>query len=252
MIKGNFVLHVVHVAGTRMIGEGTDGLSRGEVMASNLLDKFAHHVPLDLPALSRSTKLKGWLDGWLDLEYKVATPVDWYWKAQHLCDFSFPQKQQTWVWDIPPAAAPYVPDELVMARNKRHEVMRGVVLIPCLMKPYWFRRFTRAMDFYFVIPTGSSIWGLENHEPVYVGVYLPLLNYRPWEWRRVPFLVGFARTLSTLHKTDFANGWDLLRQFWRAALWIQNMPESLVSGVLSDPGYHKFLGVAGKRSCNRP
>ena len=138
MIEGNFILHIVHVAGTRMIGEGTDGLSRGEIMADALMDDFAHRVPLENFALGRSPNLGLWLKDWIDLSFKVATPEDWFWGAQHLLDFSSPAQYVTWVWDIPPAAAPHILEELAMARSKRHETLRGVVLIPRLMHPYWF------------------------------------------------------------------------------------------------------------------
>jgi hypothetical protein len=118
MLEGNFILHVVHVAGTRMIAEGTDGLSRGEIMASALMDDFAHRVPQGKFALDRSPNLGLWLKDWIDPSYKIATPKDWFWGAQHLLDFSFPPQKITWVWDIPPAAAPHILEELAMARSK--------------------------------------------------------------------------------------------------------------------------------------
>jgi hypothetical protein len=249
-IEGNFVLHVVHVAGTRLIGEGTDGLSRGEVMVSALLDAFAHSVPLDKMSLQRVPKLREWFDEWLDTGYKVATPENWMWQAGSLWDYSYPVKLQTWVWDLPPAAAPYVLEELALARMKRHETLRGIVVLPRLMKPYWLRRFVKTVDVFFVVPAGCSVWPKENHEPLFVGLFLPLLHCRPWDWRKVPFLVGLGRTLSALYATDNPTAGTLLREFWSAALWIQNMPELLVSGMLSDPGFHRFLGVARTRSSN--
>jgi hypothetical protein len=51
MIIGNFVLYVVHVAGTRMIGEGTDALARGEIHARDLMNQFTFTVPLDRTAI---------------------------------------------------------------------------------------------------------------------------------------------------------------------------------------------------------
>ena len=53
----------IHVAGTRMIAQGTDGLSRGEmyegVMNSQSMLSF---VPLHLSALARSPALVEWIN----------------------------------------------------------------------------------------------------------------------------------------------------------------------------------------------
>jgi hypothetical protein len=118
------------------------------------------------------------------------------------------------------------------------------------MRPEWYRRFVRTVDFHVVILAASGCWNKQCHEPLFVGLYLPLLYCSPWDWRRVPFLVGFARQVSAMFKIDFETGWDPLRQFWLLAVWIRNMPELLVSEVLCDGHYRRFLGVAKKGSGN--
>jgi hypothetical protein len=45
-IKHNFQCRIVHIAGTRMIQEGTDGGSRGEIHIDALLDVGKYRVPL--------------------------------------------------------------------------------------------------------------------------------------------------------------------------------------------------------------
>jgi hypothetical protein len=137
-----------------------------------------------------------------------------------------------------------------MGRNKRGDVLRGVVLVPRLLTPEWFRRLSRVVDCFVVLPAGAGGWPLSCHEPLFIGLYLPLLRCSPWDWRRVPFLVAFARQVSALFKTDTEAGWNLLRQFWLSAIWIQNMPSVLVCDVLSDGHYRRFLGVAKKGSDN--
>jgi hypothetical protein len=57
----NCTLHVVHVVGTRMIGEGTDALSRGEIHAHDLMNEYAHSVPLDGTALQRVPAILDWV-----------------------------------------------------------------------------------------------------------------------------------------------------------------------------------------------
>jgi hypothetical protein len=73
MLSGNFVLGVVHVAGTRMIGEGTDALYRGEIHAHDLMDEFVHKVPLNLTALQRAPELHGKLQQTFGKRIYIAT-----------------------------------------------------------------------------------------------------------------------------------------------------------------------------------
>ena len=73
----------VHVAGTRMIAQGTDGLSRGEmyegVMNGQSMLSF---VPLHLGAVDRSPGLKEWINSWArrvrDEDLTLLTPEDWF------------------------------------------------------------------------------------------------------------------------------------------------------------------------------
>jgi hypothetical protein len=59
-MSGWFHIHLVHIPGTRMIAQGTDGLSRGDtsegVMSGRSILEF---VPLHLSALSRQPVLRG-------------------------------------------------------------------------------------------------------------------------------------------------------------------------------------------------
>jgi hypothetical protein len=76
-----FKLHVVHVAGTRMIEQGTDGMSRGDhgsgVMAGSSMLSF---VPLNESALHRSKTLLPWIQSWsqFDNTLVVLSPEDWF------------------------------------------------------------------------------------------------------------------------------------------------------------------------------
>ena len=64
--SGRLILHVIHVAGTRMKDWGVDGLSRGDQLEGFL----ARHdqmtlVPLWESAIVRASgQLRTWLDGW--------------------------------------------------------------------------------------------------------------------------------------------------------------------------------------------
>jgi hypothetical protein len=137
MLAGKFVLKVVHVAGTRMIGKGTDALSRGEIHAQDLMnDEYAHSVPLYLTALQRVPELRLRLEWTFGRDISVATLEQWFEEAAQ--QFDYTQTPMTWVWDLPPAAGIHALEELGMGRNKRGDMLRGVVLIPRLLTPEWF------------------------------------------------------------------------------------------------------------------
>ena len=61
-LKANFKLHVVHVAGSRMIEQGTDGLSRGMIYERLLGSRynFLAYLPLHKSAISRSSDALTW------------------------------------------------------------------------------------------------------------------------------------------------------------------------------------------------
>jgi hypothetical protein len=68
-MAGSLRLHVTHIAGSRMIASGVDGLSRGNVTEGLMLQPsvatFASFVPLHLSALTRSPSLLAWLRSWI-------------------------------------------------------------------------------------------------------------------------------------------------------------------------------------------
>ena len=248
-IAGNFILHLVHIAGTRMIEIGIDALSRGELQAGALAKATtAHIIPLHLHPLERSTELAHWLSSWL-FDFSIASPEDWFYQAQGAGRYDAPSRpQDPWVWTLPPAAALTALEELGNARLKRHDTLRGVVLIPCLLRPEWFRRFRRTVDFYFFIPAGSiPAWPSLMHEPLTIGVYLPLLRFSPWDWKRVKFLVPFCITLSAMYKAGDSSAGSLLCEFWTACSWVAGMPECLVCDLLLHPSWRQFLDISRDR-----
>ena len=79
-MKGGFTLHVVHVAGTRMMSQGTDGVSRDSLMegvmaGGDMLD----HVDLAKTALERSPELLSWVQDWSGVKnLDCLTPEEWF------------------------------------------------------------------------------------------------------------------------------------------------------------------------------
>jgi hypothetical protein len=79
-LEYDLILHVVHVAGKRMIDQGADALSRADngvgVMRGIDIRRF---IPLHLDVLTRQTKMKGWLqDVCGDLRPTFLEPEDWF------------------------------------------------------------------------------------------------------------------------------------------------------------------------------
>jgi hypothetical protein len=77
------LLHLVHVAGTRMIGQGSDGLSRGILTKGVMLGRtMTSYVLLSATALEQSAGLKLWFRSWAGLDLEVLSPRDWFGRGQ--------------------------------------------------------------------------------------------------------------------------------------------------------------------------
>jgi hypothetical protein len=73
------IVHVLRVAGTRMIVQGTDGISRGKtnkgVMAGENILTF---IPTHELAPQRSAKVVKWIQSWFGKDSCVLEPMDWF------------------------------------------------------------------------------------------------------------------------------------------------------------------------------
>jgi hypothetical protein len=82
------------------------------------------------------------------------------------------------------------------------------------------------------------------HEPLTIGIFLPLLHFSPWDWKCIKFLVSFGITLSAMYKMGDPLAGDLLCQFWLASTWIAGMPECLVRDLLLHYSWRQFLDIS--------
>ena len=250
-LKGNFLLRIVHVAGTRIIDTGIDGLSRGDFELGLMRRPLFESIPLGLSSIERSPVVFGWLTSWLGSDFKVATPMDWHYNAQQSRGLLLDSQSETWVWDLAPGAALYALEELAMARTKRHDLVRGVVLVPHLLAPEWKRRFCKSVDLYFHIRPGTtSFWPSSMHESLTVGLYFPTFRARPWDWRAVEWMGDLGRTLSRLYATDSTRARDLLSKFWSAAQGVPSMSSPLVSHLLLSKSWVSLCGYGFRRGNN--
>lgn len=206
MEEGLF-LHVIHVAGTCMIQQGTDGLSRadqssGVMSGGQMLD----HVPLDKAATVRSVGLAKGLrrlqkEGCL----KVLGTNEWYLHELH---------GDVNVWIPPPAVCEVVAEELSRARQKQPEQMH-IVVVPRLFTGRWRRRLSRAVDGY-IVWTWKGVWDLETqHEPLLAFVAFPFRVHRLRHEERAELLEEFQGLLQEpqLQEVSKRERWNLLRKF---------------------------------------
>ena len=79
-MEGTLRIQVIHVVDTRMISQGTDGLSRGLMMEGVISGEYImSFVPLHLSALQWSDNLLERIKSWWGQGNKVPlTPEDWF------------------------------------------------------------------------------------------------------------------------------------------------------------------------------
>jgi hypothetical protein len=77
-LEFQFLFHLIHFAGTRLVCCGVDGLSCGEVELGKLTEDIFIDLPLDPDPLSRSPSLLNWLNSWIPDDLSIAQPSDWF------------------------------------------------------------------------------------------------------------------------------------------------------------------------------
>jgi hypothetical protein len=180
---------VSHVAGTRMIAQGTDGVSRGlftEGVNAGL--NMLSFVPLHLNAIERNPIVHQWVCSWLGHDAELLSPEQWYSRGHshyggYYDDNGFWRikiKAGKFIWAPPPAAADVAVEELQKALIKRRDCTH-VFLCPRLLTPQWRRHLNKACDLVLFMPAGSEIWPLEMYEPLTIGIVFPFLSVRPWQ-----------------------------------------------------------------------
>jgi hypothetical protein len=123
-------IHVVHISGKRMIMQGTDGLSRGDLNAGIMRgENMLTFVPLHRGALDRSPDLLQWIQLWSPNRLlRSLSPLEWFTLGHGVTSYSVNtdgvtvpdsqiSPQTVLVWSPPPAAAEAALDELSVARH---------------------------------------------------------------------------------------------------------------------------------------
>jgi hypothetical protein len=213
-MSGKCILHMVHVAGTRMICQGTDGLSRGDrnvgVMAGESMLTF---IPLHLSASDRSSSIVHWVSDWVQSEEGVNLP------CQFLTHDDWPTNLitvSTYVW-IPPLAAADVAAEFMAQSIHKRSSSTHIFICPRLMTARWFRLVIKSTDLVLRVPVGCDVWNSDQHEPLILAISLPLSREYPWRHKLTPQLGHDSRNLQAMLSGDFQGSSSLLRQLMSRA-----------------------------------
>ena len=135
-MKYGFEIHVIHVAGTQMIMQGTDGLSRGDATKTLLNTKpLRFYAPIHLNALERLEGLDQWIKSWSGSAAMFLNPENWFVEAH---DLRFVGERRnlkiesgTYIWTPPPCITNVTLEQLRHARIKRKDSIH-IMVVPNL------------------------------------------------------------------------------------------------------------------------
>jgi len=201
-------VHVIWVAGTRMIAQGTDGFSRGDLengVATGA--SMLSYVPLHLDPFRVNPRLKDWILSTVDCqnEWQVLDANGW---------FDQGHGSGRYIWSVPAAAGDAALDQLCEAKlanpNSSH-----IFLIPTVMTARWRKRLGKQSDVVFTVKAGVDCWPRDRHEPLTVALIFPFLSRRPWQ-------IKFDHTIQNRISTSLFGVWaqdtspqrDCLRELW--------------------------------------
>jgi hypothetical protein len=236
-------LHIFHVAGTRMIAQGTDGVSRGcldqGVMGGEEMVSF---IPIHKSATERSDGLLPWIRSWCGQSSIALSEADWFdvghdingWHRHHQSDLMERPKLEegrTYIWSPSPFAADVAIAELRKARIKR-QTSSHVFVCPRLCCSLWLKQIYRACDLVFQVLPNSPFWPPSAHEPLLIGLIFPFTRANPWQLRGTPKLLAVGRELRNLQENQEMDRRDLLRKLWSRCNGLRNVPEHVVWRLL--------------------
>lgn len=236
-------IHLIHVAGTRMIAQGTDGISRGNLLEGVMTgQKMLSFVPINESALTRSESLLSWIKSWTMVpELKPLKEEDWFWRGQGLgnetwknidgLEFPIASNETTFLWAPPPCIADVALEALRKSVHKRPHHCH-IFVCPKLMTYKWRKIMLRSCDLSFYVDPGEEHWKTEMYESLLIGIYLPLLPCYPWTFRRSASVLEVERKLREVSKTKTGLQGPILRKFLSFSRSLPAMPEGVVWSLL--------------------
>jgi hypothetical protein len=267
-MKNGATFVVTHVSGKRMMGQGTDAVSRGQfkegVTAGRAMLSF---VPLAKSALEVHPPLKEWIVSWAgEKETEFLTPEGWFERGHDIIDYTFRPFRQgnkdsegfwipkiqsgTFVWAPPPAAAEAALEELRKARIKRHKSMH-IFVCPRLMTTRWFRQLNKAADLIFEIPAACPYWPTLMYEPLTIGLVFPFIRSAPWQLRRTPKMFAMGREMRRVLEEEPMAAGNILRKFLLECRGLSTVSTDVVRGMLYFESRSKVLREARRPRSGR-
>jgi hypothetical protein len=252
-MTGQLRLHVVHVSGTRMVAQGTDGLSRsdytsGVMSGANMLE----FTPLHLSALDQSLSLFQWLSSWLPEPVSPLTPEQWFTLGQGVSGGSKGENgmwspaaaNQSWfLWAPPPAAAATALQQLSISRHKRSH-LNHVFVAPRLMTALWRKKLFKLADIVLELPAGCfDFWPSTCHEPLILGLTLRFIAHSPWTFRNTPKVLALGRQVRRLWGASERDVGSVLCELCQLPAVLDGMSPGLVWEVLHPPPEGPLLQV---------
>ena len=239
-------LHLTHIAGSRMIRQGTDAVSRGTIPHFTLQpDTWTSLVPLHQCAISRCPTLLPWFQSWVPAPLlQPLTPEEWFTKghgwttgSRNLDNVWTPTPcPDTWMlWCPPPAAAQAAINELSTSRQKRTHI-NHVFICPRLCTHLWRKKLFKVADIVMEIPAGARpFWPATMHEPLLLGLTLRFASVPPWQLRLSPSLLGLGQQVRQVWVDASGDERPLLQQLCHLPTSMEGLPGGVVRPVLHGP-----------------
>jgi hypothetical protein len=119
-------IHVIYIAGNRMICHVADGFSQGDMLTGVMVGAdMLTFIPLALTAVERQPELFEWVDSWWGTgDTSWLTPQGWYAGSGRI---------GMYVWWPPPAVADAALEQLCKCHLKRPRGFASLFIVPRLL-----------------------------------------------------------------------------------------------------------------------
>jgi hypothetical protein len=238
-MHGDIRINMIHVPGSRMIAQGTNGLSRGDLTEGVMAgDNMTRHFPLRFLALERQPSVLQWLQSWIPGGTLTQLSIaDWFDKGHGILGWAtnasgwatpIECSSQWLLWSPLPALAEVLLDELDESRHK-HKHLNHIIILPRLMTFAWRKRLKKLCDLVFELPPGArSCWPSTEHEPLIVGLTLHFSSSSPWQVKRATDVLALEWTVRAVWSAPDGDERTLLHEFCISPERLDSMPPGVV------------------------